>query len=91
MIPLSATMVIMLCVTRFSGVWWRAGEIRGQIVFSNAWNYTQMLYAEFSGGSSVPTTPSPAFGTGQVALSNDGTMGIAFVGVSGAWDLMRGS
>jgi hypothetical protein len=31
----------------------------------------------------VPTTPSSALGAGQVVLSNDGTMAMAFVGVSG--------
>ena len=61
----------------------RAGEIRGQIVFTNTWDYSRMLYSELSGGSSVPTTPSPAFGAGLVALSNDGTMGVVYLGVGG--------
>lgn len=58
-------------------------------MFSNKWNYGQHVIAELSGGSSVPTTPSLAFGTGLVALSNDGFMGIAFVGVSGACCLLH--
>jgi len=52
-------------------------------VFSDAWNYSGLLYSEITGGSAVPTTPSSALGAGQVVLSNDGTMAMAFVGVSG--------
>jgi hypothetical protein len=60
-----------------------SGELRGQITFSDTFNFANPLTADLSGGSSVPFTPSLATGAGVVLLSNDGTMGIGFLGVSG--------
>jgi hypothetical protein len=62
-----------------------AGEIRGQVVFANNWNFQTLLTSLLSGGNAVPTTLSSASGSGQVVLSTDGTMGMAFLGLSGAW------
>lgn len=59
------------------------GELRGQVVFSNNWNFQTPLTSLLSGGNAVPTTLSTASGSGQVVLSTDGTMGMAFLGLSG--------
>ena len=67
-----------------------AGEIRGQVVFANNWNFQTPLTSLLSGGNAVPTTLSSASGSGQVVLSTDGTMGMAFLGLSGAWVMLKG-
>jgi hypothetical protein len=59
------------------------GEIRGQVAFSNNWNFGTVLSTVLSGGNAVPPTPSAATGSAQVVVSRDGTMGMAFLGVSG--------
>ncbi len=53
-------------------------------MFSNNWNFQTPLTSLLSGGNAVPTTLSTASGSGQVVLSTDGTMGMAFLGLSGA-------
>ncbi len=63
------------------------GEIRGQVVFDNAWDYSRPLTARLSGAAALPaSTNSAAAGSVQVVLSKDGMMGVAHGGVSGASD-----
>ena len=66
-----------------------AGELRGHVVRSvpQLWDLESrgmVLFADLAGGSSFPSTPSTAAGSGQVLLSRDGTMAMAFMGVTGA-------
>ena len=60
------------------------GEIRGQVVFDDALDYTRPMTAWLSGASALPTpTSSAAVGSVQVVISKDGQMGVAHGGVSG--------
>jgi hypothetical protein len=60
------------------------GEIRGQVVFDDALDYTRPMTAWLSGASALPTpTSSAAVGSVQVVISKNGQMGVAHGGVSG--------
>lgn len=63
-----------------------AGTMRGQVVVCSleAWNYSQPLHVDLSGGSNVPPTPTSASASGVVLLARDGLMAMAFLSVTGA-------
>ncbi len=60
-----------------------AGEIRGQVVFGNAFATTQIGYAFLSGGGADPTSSSTGSGSVFVVPSSDGSFSLAFGGFVG--------
>ena len=70
-----------LCVALYC--LWMAGEARGQVTFSSAWEWDAPLSAELSGGSAVPPTVSLATGSAQLFWSMDKSAVMVFAGLTG--------
>ncbi len=61
-----------------------AGEIRGQVVFADAWDYSRPIVGTLDGLSAIPGSGTSATGSVQILLSKDRTMAVAHGGVVGA-------